>query len=78
MKTAISIPEDVFEAAEAVAHRTGLSRSQLYVEAVKLFLLKHGDEGVTDRLNEVYGEVESEVDPVLLRMQIATIGRKKW
>jgi len=47
MKTAISIPDDVFEAAEAAARRTGMSRSQFYVEALKLFLQTHGERGVT-------------------------------
>jgi len=54
MKTAISIPDDVFEAAEAAARRTGMSRSHLFVEAVRLFLKLHGAKGVTERLNEVY------------------------
>jgi metal-responsive CopG/Arc/MetJ family transcriptional regulator len=79
MKTAISIPDDVFAAAEAAARRTGMSRSQLYVEAVKLFLLKHGDRGITERLDEVHSKAESKVDPVLSAMQIATMrARDSW
>ena len=79
MKTAISIPDDVFAAAEATARRTGMSRSQLYVEAVKLFLRKHGERGVTERLDEVYGKAEAKVDPVLSAMQIATMrARGSW
>jgi len=73
MKTAISIPDDVFEAAEAAARRTGMSRSQFYVEALKLFLQTHGERGVTEQLNEVYGGSASTVDPVLQRMQLASI-----
>jgi metal-responsive CopG/Arc/MetJ family transcriptional regulator len=79
MKTAISIPDDVFEAAEAVARRTGMSRSQLFVEAVKLFLRRHGDRGVTERLDEVYSKAESKVDPALLALQLsATHARDAW
>lgn len=78
MKTAISIPDEVFEAAEAAARRAGMSRSQWFVEAVKLFLRKHGDKGVTERLDEVYGEVESKVDAAFFAMQRATIGREEW
>ena len=79
MKTAISIPDDVFATAEAAARRTGMSRSQLFVEAVKLFLRKHGDRGVTERLDEVYGESESKVEPILSAMQIATTrARGSW
>ena len=71
MKTAISIPDDVFAAAEAVARRSGISRSQLFVDAVRLFLRKHGDRGVTERLDEVYGKTASKVDPALSAMQIS-------
>jgi antitoxin MazE6 len=79
MKTAISIPNDVFEAAEAAARRTGMSRSQFFVEAVKQFLKTHGDRGVTELLNEVHGGAASTVDPVLLRMQWAsTTTNEEW
>jgi len=79
MKTAISVPDDVFEAAEAAARRTGMSRSQFFVEAVKLFLKTHGGRGVTERLNEVYGGTASTVDPVLQRMQLAsTSSDEEW
>ena len=79
MKTAISMPDDVFAAVEAAARRTGMSRSQLFVEAVKLFLRKHGDRGVTERLDEVYGKIESKADPVLSAMQLATMrARDRW
>jgi len=79
MKTAISIPDDVFEAAEAAARRTGMSRSQLFVEAVRLFLKLRGARGVTEQLNEVYANAESAVDPVLLRMQSASVGTEaEW
>ena len=79
MKTAISIPDDVFEAAEAAAKRTGVSRSQFFVDAVKLFLQSHGDRGVTERLDEVYGKSESKVDPALSTMQwLTTRSRDAW
>ena len=79
MKTAISIPDDVFEAAEIVARRTGMSRSQFFVVAVKAFLRKHGDKGVTEQLDEVYSKAESKVDPMLSAMQIsATRTRDAW
>lgn len=79
MKTAISIPDDVFAAAEAAAQRTGMSRSQLFVTAVKMFLRKNGEKGVTERLNEVYAGVQSRVDPTLMRMQsVATETGEEW
>ena len=54
MKTAISIPDPIFEAAEKLARRLGVSRSQLYSEAVNTLIEKHRYSGVTEQLNAVY------------------------
>ncbi len=56
MKTAISIRDEVFEAAERTAKELGISRSELYTKAVGEFVERHADERVTERLNAVYGE----------------------
>jgi metal-responsive CopG/Arc/MetJ family transcriptional regulator len=54
MKTAISIPDPVFKAADSLAKRLGVSRSELYSKAINEFLSKHRDQGVTEILNGVY------------------------
>ena len=59
MKTAISIRDEVFEAAERTAEALGISRSELYTKAVGEFIERHADERVTERLNAVYGESPS-------------------
>jgi metal-responsive CopG/Arc/MetJ family transcriptional regulator len=41
MKTAISIPDDIFKAADVAAKRLGISRSELFVRAVKEMLDFH-------------------------------------
>ena len=56
MKTAISIRDEVFEAAERTAKALGISRSELYTKAVGEFVTRHAGEQVTERLNAVYGE----------------------
>ena len=53
MKTAISIPNSIFEAAERFAQRLGVSRSQLYTTAVSEYLRKNRHEQITEKLNEV-------------------------
>lgn len=79
MKTAISIPDDLFQAAERVAKRLGLSRSELYQRAVASFLERQSDTLVTDALNEIYREEEpGALDPVLERMQWATLPGEDW
>jgi metal-responsive CopG/Arc/MetJ family transcriptional regulator len=79
MKTAISIPDDLFRAAERAAKRLGLSRSELYQRAVANFLERHSDTLVTDALNEVYRSHETEsLDPLLDRMQRASLPLETW
>ena len=56
MKTAISIQDEIFEAAERVAAEMGISRSELYSKAVELFVSRHAGERITERLDAVYGE----------------------
>ena len=53
MKTAISLPDDLFAAADALASRLGLSRSQLYATALARFVAEQARAAVPARLNAV-------------------------
>ena len=55
MKTAISLPDSMGAAADALAERLGMTRSALYQRAIAEFLAKHDDQAVTAQLNSVYG-----------------------
>ena len=50
MKTAIFIPDHVFEAAEQLARRLGQSRSDLYSAAIASYLERHRQDRVTERM----------------------------
>jgi metal-responsive CopG/Arc/MetJ family transcriptional regulator len=78
MKVALSIPDDLFESAETLGKRLGLSRSRLYATALADYLAKHRGRKTTDRLNAVYATETQPVDPALRRAQARTIGREKW
>jgi metal-responsive CopG/Arc/MetJ family transcriptional regulator len=78
MKTAISIPDDLFEAAERFAGTEGMSRSELYVTALRHYLQERRGQGITERLDEVYGAEPSELDPVIARLQTRTLPRDEW
>jgi len=54
MKTAISLPDKLFQEADAFADRVGLSRSELYATAVAEYLARRNDAVVTARLDAVY------------------------
>ena len=53
MKTAISLPESVFEEAEQFAHKVNKSRSQLYVMAIQEYLARHESDNITEAMNGV-------------------------
>ena len=78
MKTAISIPDDLFDSADALAEKMGVSRSRLYATAVAEFLAKHREADVTARLNEVYAEEPSGIGMPLRVAQARTVGSTEW
>jgi metal-responsive CopG/Arc/MetJ family transcriptional regulator len=78
MKTAISIPDSLFDEAEALAQRLGVSRSELFARATAEFVRAHRRSDITERLNRVYGRHASGLDPVLQRLQDASIPRDEW
>jgi metal-responsive CopG/Arc/MetJ family transcriptional regulator len=78
MKTAISLPDPLFQAAEELARGLGMSRSELYARALEAFLRGHHKAAITQRLNEVYKDQRSELDPVLAAIQSASLSRDDW
>lgn len=78
MKTAVSIPDRVFEAAERLAKRLGMSRSELYSRAVSEFVEAREEKNITRELDRVYGEEDSSIDPLLERLQAVSLPREEW
>ena len=69
MKTAISIPNPLFEAAEAFARERGVSRSELYATAVAEYLELHAHHQVKERLDAVYAVERGGLDEGVAAMQ---------
>lgn len=78
MKTAISIPDSIFQAAENLAQRLGLSRSELYVKAMNDYLKSHRNQDVTKQLNEIYASIDSSIDDDDFSMQVRSIPKENW
>ena len=78
MKTAISIPDPLFEAAEQFAHANGLSRSELFARAIQLYLQTFHYQGITDALNHVYADETSTLDPRLAAAQTHALPKEDW
>jgi metal-responsive CopG/Arc/MetJ family transcriptional regulator len=54
MKTAISIPDDLFQDAEHLAHKMKKSRSEVYSRAIREYVARYSQDGVTDAVDAVY------------------------
>jgi hypothetical protein len=80
MKTAISIPDAIFEEAERLAKIRGWSRSELYANAVSAYVNSEKFLGVREKLNAVYGRNDnhSAVDPLLAKAQARSLSKQKW
>ena len=78
MKTAISIPDKVFDSADLLAKKMKLSRSELYAKAIEEFVAEHARLSVREKLDQVYATEPSRLDPALSRAQAAAIGREDW
>ena len=78
MKTAISIPDPLFEEAEAAAKDLGLTRSKLIQTALEEFLQRRRNAEVTRRLNKSYTENPPEPDPFLDYLVLEGMKRVEW
>jgi metal-responsive CopG/Arc/MetJ family transcriptional regulator len=78
MKTAVSIPDDVFEGAERLARRTKKSRSRLFSDAIKEYVARHGPEEVTDAMDRVCAELGHPGDKFVSSAARRILKRSEW
>ncbi len=78
MKTAVSIPDHVFSAAETLANRLGISRSELFARALVAYTKAHQHDRVREALDLVYEEEPSRLDAALSQMQWASVTKDSW
>lgn len=76
MKTAISIPDDVFKRCEYLAKKDGVSRSEFYVTAIKAYISKRRTK-VTEMLDAVYS-ADGTYDEVVERGALADLPKDEW
>ena len=65
MKTAVSIPDEIFKRAERLARRDRRSRSEVYAAALDESIARYAPDEVTDTMNRVCEEVGDEDDTFL-------------
>jgi predicted transcriptional regulator len=78
MKTAVSVPDALFQQAETAARRLRISRSRLYSTALAEFLSRRQADTVTERLNAVYSRRPAKLDAALHRAQLKSVDKDAW
>lgn len=78
MKTAVSVPDGVFHAAERHARRLRKSRSQLYSEALSEYLTRHTPDEVTEAMNQVVDELHGPADLFVTAAVRRTLEQTEW
>lgn len=78
MKTAVSVPDDVFEAIDRLARSEGRSRSAVYTAALRRYLAHHNPGEVTEALDRVVEQEGSDPDPWVEAVTRELLGAEEW
>jgi hypothetical protein len=74
MKTAISVPADVFQTSERLAKKLKISRSAVFAMGIKKLAEEYDDDEVT----EYYSKTKAELDPVIMQMAALSLSNDEW
>jgi len=78
MKTAVSIPDELFRQADALANRLGKSRSEVYREALADYVARRQQGAVTRALDAIADELSAERDSLADEAARQTLERSEW
>jgi metal-responsive CopG/Arc/MetJ family transcriptional regulator len=78
MKTAVSIPDDVFRGAERLARHSKKSRSQLFSDAVREYIARHAPDDVTAAMDRICAELGERPDEFVASAARRTLEQSEW
>jgi len=78
MKTAISVPPEVFALSEKLAKKLKVSRSAIFAMGVRKLGKEFEDEEITRKLNEFYSKEKAQLDPVIMQMAALSLPKDEW
>jgi metal-responsive CopG/Arc/MetJ family transcriptional regulator len=78
MKTAVSIPDEVFEKIERLARRAGRSRSEVFAAALAEYLARHAPDEVTEAMNRVCADVGDQQDAFVSAAGRRVLENTEW
>ena len=79
METSITLPNPLYEETEKLARSLGVSRDELYAQALKMLIEEKAGAEITVRLDQVLRTAEDQgLDPVLMKLQLASLPKEEW
>ena len=78
MKTAVSIPDDVFEKVERLARRAGRSRSEVFSAALAEYVARHAPDEVTEAMNRVCADVGDQRNGLVAAAARQVLENTEW
>jgi metal-responsive CopG/Arc/MetJ family transcriptional regulator len=78
MKTAVSIPDEVFEDAERLARRTKRSRSEIYSRALAEYVARHAPDRVTEEMDRALADIDEPADTLAAAAARQVLRRTEW
>jgi metal-responsive CopG/Arc/MetJ family transcriptional regulator len=78
MKTAVSIPDNVFQKAEHLARRMKKSRSQLFSNAIEEYVDRHAPDRVTEAMDKACAEIGAETDSFVSEASHRILEHSEW
>jgi predicted transcriptional regulator len=78
MKTAVSVPDEVFAKVERLARRVGKSRSAVVSAALREYVARHAPDEVTEAMDRVCEQAQGQHDPFLSEAARRVLERTEW
>ena len=78
MKTAVSIPDEVFEKVERLARRAGRSRSEVFSAALAEYVARHAPDEVTEAMDRLCTKINDQQDPFVRVAGHRVLGATEW
>jgi metal-responsive CopG/Arc/MetJ family transcriptional regulator len=78
MKTAVTIPNELFDVAERLARRTGKSRSRLFSDALREYVARRSPDKITEAMDEALAEIEKSNDSFVAAVSRRRLEQSEW
>jgi metal-responsive CopG/Arc/MetJ family transcriptional regulator len=78
MKTAVSVPDDVFEKVEKFARKTRRSRSEIYSAALREYMARHAPDEVTEAINRAVDAIADQREQFVTAAARRILEKSEW